>query len=327
MSERNVLLASIATTISDYRRGELPAPNPGHVDRWVRQFDEEVQVQILFEMDFVLKKSYLSGERVRTFLAGLIHHRAIVGNDPCNFWKSVNFLDIQKAGSSQRDMLALFSKVLSEECGLEVGECGTNPHTFLYLDDGIFTGNRIKNDLESWVANDAPSSAKIEIVTMVQASNGKAYAEGGINREATKAFKKICLKWRRGLDMENRLEYRDCSDVLWPVDIPTCPAVQQYVESMNYKPQLRNAGHTGRQGFYSSDQGRQLLEQEFLKAGIFIRNNSPFLNEYQRPLGNMVLENLGFGSLIVTFRNCPNNAPLALWASNPWYPLFRRRTN
>jgi hypothetical protein len=41
----------------------------------------------------------------------------------------------------------------------------------------------------------------------------------------------------------------------------------------------------------------------------------------------MKLETLGFGSLIVTFRNCPNNAPLAFWVDSPWYPLFPRTTN
>ncbi len=42
---------------------------------------------------------------------------------------------------------------------------------------------------------------------------------------------------------------------------------------------------------------------------------------------HMTLETLGFGSLVVTFRNCPNNAPLALWVGDPWYPLFPRTTN
>jgi hypothetical protein len=41
----------------------------------------------------------------------------------------------------------------------------------------------------------------------------------------------------------------------------------------------------------------------------------------------MTLVTLGFGSLIVTYRNCPNNAPLALWVDHPWYPLFPRTTN
>ena len=53
----------------------------------------------------------------------------------------------------------------------------------------------------------------------------------------------------------------------------------------------------------------------------------PNLNQFQRPLGNSLLETLGFGSLIVTFRNCPNNAPLPLWVGNPWHPLFPRTTN
>lgn len=41
----------------------------------------------------------------------------------------------------------------------------------------------------------------------------------------------------------------------------------------------------------------------------------------------MKLVTLGFGSLIVTFSNCPNNAPLAFWVDSPWYPLFPRATN
>ncbi len=53
----------------------------------------------------------------------------------------------------------------------------------------------------------------------------------------------------------------------------------------------------------------------------------PNLGESQRPLGHTSLEALGFGSMIVTFRNCPNNAPLALWVGAPWYPLFPRTTN
>jgi hypothetical protein len=96
---------------------------------------------------------------------------------------------------------------------------------------------------------------------------------------------------------------------------------------MRYPPNLRTAGHVGGGGIFSSDAGRQLLEEEFLKAGVHIRQMCPHLNKYQRPLGNVILETLGFGSLIVTFRNCPNNAPLALWAGDPWNPLFPRTTN
>ena len=96
---------------------------------------------------------------------------------------------------------------------------------------------------------------------------------------------------------------------------------------MHHQPHLRTAGQVGGNGIFASDAGRQLLEQEFLKAGVRIREMCPNLGETQRPLGHMTLETLGFGSLIVTFRNCPNNAPLALWAGDPWHPLFARTTN
>ena len=99
------------------------------------------------------------------------------------------------------------------------------------------------------------------------------------------------------------------------------------VYSRNYEHVLRVAGNPGAAGLFSSDAAKILLEQEFLKAGVYIRNICPNLSAVQRPLGHMTLETLGFGSLIVTYRNCPNNAPLAFWVDTPWYPLFPRTTN
>jgi hypothetical protein len=96
---------------------------------------------------------------------------------------------------------------------------------------------------------------------------------------------------------------------------------------MKHQPVLRTPPGTGELKILSSDEGRELLEQQFLAKGAYIRTVCPMLNEYQRPLGNMVLETLGFGSTIVTFRNCPNNAPLVFWAGDPWHPLFLRKTN
>lgn len=96
---------------------------------------------------------------------------------------------------------------------------------------------------------------------------------------------------------------------------------------MQYVPVLRSPGSVGSNALFSTEEGKHLLEQEFLKAGVRIRQRCPHLTRVQRPLGHVTLETLGFGSLIVTFRNCPNNAPLALWAGAPWYPLFPRTTN
>ncbi len=326
MAERNNLFASIAATIADYREGDLAAPTPAHVERWINQFDAQVQLPILREMDHVLKQTYFSRAGTRNFLAGLFQTEKLVGEDPCAFWKNVKFLDIQGGGASQKEMLALFSKVLEKKCGLTVADCGAEPEAFLYLDDAIFTGNRVRRDLEAWINQDAPAEAKLHVV-VIASHEGSYYHRKKVGEAATAAKKKINITWWHAINLEDRKKYTDTSDVLRPVAIPNDGAVQAYVDAMHYKPHLRKAGQVGSRGIFSSDAGRQLLEEEFLKAGARIRQMCPNLGESQRPLGHTSLEALGFGSLIVTFRNCPNNAPLALWVDAPWYPLFPRTTN
>jgi hypothetical protein len=86
---------------------------------------------------------------------------------------------------------------------------------------------------------------------------------------------------------------------------------------------------------FSSEQGRQALEQGFLKAGMKIRSFSADPSAALKPLGFGPF-GVGFGSLFLSYRNCPNNAPLALWWGDPskprthpfskWLPLVPRKT-
>lgn len=328
MSERDDLLASIAHTVRDYRPGEVAAPTPAHVDRWIGQFDAAVQLPMLREMDHVLQRTYFSLERVSSFLRGLITTEELVGTDPCAFWRDVHFLDIQGGGNSQTEMLALFNELLQEKCGFGVPQCGVRGSSvFVYLDDAIFTGNRVRRDLEAWIRDEAPNKAALHIVSIALHSGGQYYANGYIGKAAVAAGKTIDLTWWRAIELEDRKAHSDTADVLRPTHIPNDPAVQAYVQAMKYPPTLRRPGSLGTSALFATDAGRVLLEQEFLKAGARIRQLCPNLGATQRPLGHITLDTLGFGSLIVTFRNCPNNAPLALWVGEPWYPLFPRTTN
>lgn len=82
-----------------------------------------------------------------------------------------------------------------------------------------------------------------------------------------------------------------------------------------------------------AEAGRQLLESEFLIAGVKIRSLIQSPKDFIRPLGCGNF-GVGFGSMLVTYRNCPNNCPLALWWGDPeatsgalhWYPLLSRKT-
>lgn len=327
MTERQQLLASIAATTADYRTSELPKPTSEHVDRWISQFDAAVQLPILRELDHVLKKTYFSLERVVAFLESLFATEKLVGADACAFWRSVRFLNNQGGGNSQREMVALFDGLLQRTCGCGVAECGEDPSSFIYLDDAIFTGNRVRRDLEEWIQSDAPAKAKLHVVTIALHSGGQYYASSSIAKVARQAGKSIDIKWWRAIELEDRRAQTSRSDVLRPTSIPAGADVQGYVAAMTHQPELRTPGNLGANGLFSNEEGRSLLEQEFLKAGVRIRGMCPNLGDTQRPLGHMTLVTLGFGSLVVTFRNCPNNAPLALWVGDPWYPLFQRTTN
>lgn len=327
MKKRSELLESIAETIADYREGEVPRPTPEHVDRWVNQFDSEVQKPMLFELDHVLKHTYFSRMNVKEFLAALVNNKKLAGDDPCSFWEDVEFLRIQGGGNSQREMLAMFNGILEEECEVTIEDCGERPAAFLYLDDAIFTGNRVRTDLGSWLKSDAPDAAKVYVVTIALHRGGQYFAKNKIKESAKAAGKSIDVRWWRCIEIEDRKSCIDSSDVLRPTSIPEDEEVRAYSSGLKYKPIFRTPGNVGGNGFFSSEKGRHLLEQELLKAGAKIRSICPNLNVYQRPLGNMVLETLGFGSLLVTFRNCPNNCPLAFWVGDPWYPLFPRSTN
>lgn len=327
MSTRSQLLESIAETIADYREGEVPRPNSEHIDTWIKQFEREVQKPMLKELDHVLKQTYIPKATVQMFLSNLVKNKELAGDDPCSFWESVEFLEIQDGGNSQREMLRMFSSILKEECGLGTDDCGGDPDAYLYLDDGVFTGNRIRNDLISWIQSNAPQEATIHVVTIALHCGGQYYAKSGIEKAGQNAGKRIDIHWWRCVEIEDRKVYVYSSDVLRPTRIPDDRLTQEYVRSLKYAPVLRKPGSVGNNKFFSSEEGRHLLEQELLKAGARIRSMCPYLNIYQRPLGNVVLETLGFGSLLVTFRNCPNNCPLAFWAGDPWYPLFPRKTN
>lgn len=327
MSKRSRLLESIAKTIADYRAGEIDPPTVAHVERWIGQFAKGVQEPMLAELDHVLGHTYIPKTSVQKFLTSLIKNKNLVGADPCSFWEDLEFLDIQGGGNSQREMLQMFDGGLQKNCGFGIDDCGEDPEAYLYLDDAIFTGNRISSDLTSWIQSTAPPKAKVHVVAIAFHRGGQWYANTNIQKAAKAANKVLDLKWWRCVEIEDRNHYTNTSDVLRPTSLPADELTQDYVASLRYKPVLRVPGNVGENKFFSSEEGRNLLEQELLKAGLRIRSRCSKLNVYQRPLGNMVLEALGFGTLLVTFRNCANNCPLAFWAGDPWYPLFPRKTN
>ncbi len=335
MSERRDLLVSIANEIRTYREGEIAQPTPEHVDRWASQFTPANQLAFLREFNHVIKQTFITRDVFSDFLSNLVTNVQLAGNDPRPYWARANVLDIQIDGSSQKEMIGIFGDALRNKLGLTLSQCGADGGDYIYFDDVIFSGGRVGTDLQSWITNSAPANATVHVVVIAYHLLGQYYANNRITEAARAANKNIRIRYWRVAEIENRKYQKDNSAVLWPVAIPNDAASQAYqahlVAENKFPLVPRTAG--GTLNMFSSEAGRQILESEFLIAGVKIRSRMGNLSEWYRPLGCSSF-GVGFGSLFTTYRNCPNNCPLALWWGNSdgeagnlrWYPLLQRKT-
>ena len=333
MSARTELLDSIAQTIADYREGEVEPRTPDIIENWIEQFPPDTQTPLLTALNDVFKKTYFTRNKFKHFLQSLAStDKLSPGSAPAEYWKDVNFLDIQQGGSSQKDILLMFDEVLQEIHGFKLSDTGSDGGDFIYLDDCIGTGSRVRGDICTWLEDNTPDQMEIHIITPIL-HTGAWWVEGKIKETAIANNKEISLHYWR-LDefyMENRLAHRDHSDVLWPTTLPDHADVQSYAKYLeeNGNPvRLRNPGNSGSSGIFTSDEQKMFIEQALLIRGCQIKREYDNLPDNARPLGFHNLDCLGFGSMFITYRNCPNNCPLSFWVEQDEYPaLFPRKTN
>ena len=271
MTERRNLLASITNTIKDYRAGEIPEPTPDHVDRWISQFDENVQLPMLRELDHIFKLTYVSKGKVLRLL------RQIAGNFSCDFWREAHILNIQRNGRSQREIRELFRQILREQCDHDIDYWESDEGNFVYLDDAIFSGERVREDLSYWIQNQAEENATLYIMVIAVHELGRYWIETEQNLERLKVEKQISINFRIFFDefvFENRRLHRNRSDVLWPT--------AEIYSDASFQP--RQPGY-GVSRLFTNEQSRQLLERELLAAGRKIHNFANEPNPMLKPLG------------------------------------------
>lgn len=335
LKPREELLVSIAEEIKDYREGELPVPTPEHVDRWISQFDKDVQLPLLnaFSRNLI----YLSKETFKScFTEAYLTNEKITGKDPKAYWMAASVLNIQRDGHSQKDILHIVEDGMKERFGFDLTACTGSANEFIYFDDVLFTGGRVKQDLEPWITEHAPKKFKLNIFMMVVHSLGEYFTLKTLKEIALKCEKEIEIHIWRAVNIESRKSEKNHSEVLWPAVLPEHDLLTSYMAQGHKFPfEPREVDVHSHREKLKNEEERQLLEKEFLLAGLKIRSDSQTKLAVIRPLGFSHF-GLGFGSMIVTYRNCPNNCPLALWWGDPrqhptgplsvWYALFPRRT-
>ena len=220
MSKLQEHAQSIASTTGDYRKDDLGLLTADHVMTWIEQFDYEDRLPMLAELDHVLKKTYFSLAAVTDFLESIAREPKLVGADPAAFWKSAGILHIQQGGNSQTEMLERFDGILQKQIGISVKQCQPTSANFIYMDDAIFTGNRVWRDLQPWIAESAPQKATLHIIVNALHAGGEYYAGQQFAKAFSQAGKDIQLFWWRVSTIENRRFYRNQSEVYWPSEFP-----------------------------------------------------------------------------------------------------------
>jgi hypothetical protein len=341
-THRQALLESIATTIADYRQGEIPAMTPDHVTRWVYQFDKDDQLTILVEMDRILKTYYVSREKAKDIIKRALTSQKIFGNNPATVISRTHFLRIQRNGNSQNELLTLANEVTQCEYGISVTSCGASPVAYIYLDDCLFSGNTGLYDLKQWLPS-AIRGTTLYLIFLGAHTSGLSYLKSRFDSEAkVRGVSLDCRQWYKFNNLPQDTERFDC---LWPRKISGDELVDTYIQQVmercqgqSFSPRLfRPSGVPTQETIFSSPEARKVVERAFLKAGAYIVSLPKSPKFKMRPLGYESLESLGFGAIFVTYRNIANNCPLVLWWGDPnfpsshpfskWYPLFPRKVN
>lgn len=351
---RTQLLESIASTVADYRQGEIAPITPAHVARWVNQFDAAVQLTILTEMDTLLKQFYyFSRARIKAFFQMFLQAlNETLGEDqsPRKALQDVKFLNIQRTGESQRDLLKIVAEILREEYAIDIARCGLASPTFhVYLDDAIYTGNRLRYDLTegegavAWIPRQAPERCALIICMLAIHTAGLEYVDKYIKNAAS--AKRITVGYFKAREIDNRRYWDSNVECLWPDTLLSDPEIDRFVAytrgqckkwgwpAYDFYPRdvFRPAGTPPQETFFSSSANRNLVESAFFTAGFQLIKNTSFYkggSSLDRPLGYEKIPSLGFGTLFITYRNIANNCPIVLWSERGgWYPLFPRKNN
>lgn len=323
-------IQEVLSRFGDYRADEGVVINEGRLERWLQQFDPIVHDDLIEFLDRVGQKAYMSQSNEKLFIRSLLNDSKIVGSDPQQFWASVEFIPPSNRGVSQMHWQRRLNEEVIQKFNVELGS-GSNGTNYVLVDDGIFSGDQVKKDLTNWAAARDPRGAT---VTYVYAAVHRFGSYSFISDTAALVkSSEITLNPFTYATFENRKKYRNEADVLWPTE----RVFEEYSNRMNriidasqFHP--REGGNVGAKGLFRDDAHRSRVERAFLHAGCIILESCDQVKPAMKPLGYTRFRTPGFGATFLTHRNCPNNAPLALWwgegtgqGALGWFPLFPRR--
>lgn len=324
------LMGQIASKLTDYRYPPEDGMNIAHVSRWIQQFDPADRRFVLEETDRLIGLAYIRENDYRSSAYQTANDEELE-----EIFSDAAFLDIQVQGSSQHEYLDLLQSYRENNINIIYRDSDDQwVHSFrefVYFDDVSFSGARAINDLAWFIEYFNLRDIFIYISFMAL----HTYAEWKIKDQLERQFSdrniRIGVAGGDFVRVENQRRYSSRSGVFWPK--------AESVSLPLWASQTTNFTGVFREGFVENDvfpdeSRRDRFEAILTEIGFKILGNSQNPKAVIKPLGFSTFKGVGFGGTTFTFRNCPNNAPLAFWwgtyvetdqpALDCWYPLMRR---
>lgn len=325
-------LKELSTIIRDYRKGELPISlDEKHIEKWLNQFDSNIQDDIISETLYILRNWYFNSQSFVQF-----------GNEVIEFLKKqyclndLYFFNNQLHGKSQAKIIHLLEKNgIINEYLLN----NTKSNHYVYLDDGLYTGNTITEDIECILENHILNT--IDVFVFLAYSYGYDTLRKSLSELGEKHNTQINVYRFKELQNTKKVKtlsnggemYFNDQDTLWSQQnafLSNPQIINEYIDLFDKKTYLfRSITRSYTSRIFSSDKARKVLEAAFLEKGVEIVKSSNSNKKGLFPLGYN-----NFGSICVFEFNISNTCPLVLWWGNLikqgnaldiWYPLLPRR--
>ena len=325
---------AIATLISNFRYSELGFHlDSAHVHRWISQFDETDRYIILQETLHVLSRSYYKKDRLESF-----YNRVLKYLNIWDTWNNVSFIDNQAKGQSQKQMMTELQRIAKEiyHIDLHITQSVDNTKGIcIYIDDGLYTGCTIRDDLIKFL--NTARDKEIHIFLVVSYSNNKNFVENELQKIAIAGNNSIDFHVEKKLNnIKNVLQNYD---TVWPhKSLLDIDRVRQYGNQIAAGRRTTYICHDDSytSNLFSFPEHDNVMSRAFLLKGLNIVDSINGGTSF-RPLGYDTNVSFGFGSFFATDINISNTCPLVLWwgsideKDNPalgnWYPLLPRRGN
>jgi hypothetical protein len=339
------LIQEIYQILKDYRAEEgkkWVMITPDRIKKWIFQFEETDRIFLLTELKNLFQKRYCSKNKAMSFLKSVINKFSedLGYSNKTDFLENAHFLDLQADGKSQKKMLELLAIVLKDDFNFDIVNLGNKSKKhYIYIDDVLCTGNTFYQNLKAWLDTEENGVKILQRLKNNEISLNTAYlfiVLKNYNKKLGQFYHNVDKNFRN-MQTTYAMHWLD-KEILQPIALNQpdnvamykAKVIQQadeYADSKyTYQPDFyRTADISTAEDFYSSHDNRIRLENILLNKGVEILNKAAVKKGNVRPLGYSLpaYKDFGFGALLFTWRNVPNNTPLVFWYSGGVFsPLF-----